>query len=168
MFFLRLLTNKDVIHINFHSPQALPTLHLLLADFVGTSDLRQEWQTRRLFCALPEAAWQGRGLQSTASPCSGQNVPQRWWHRLVCEGQLLCVVQGASNLDAGQRGLGEGMGLVLFLAKSSLTLSAARDHLWEEWRGPVLSMPRLPSFAGDLHPLGKLPVGWCWYWNYIA
>lgn len=72
MFFLRLLTNKDVIHINFHSPQALPTLHLLLADFVGTSDLRQEWQTRRLFCALPEAAWQGRGLQSTASPVLGR------------------------------------------------------------------------------------------------
>lgn len=144
MFFLKLLTNKDVIHINFHSPQALPTLHLLLADCVGTSDPRQEWQTQHLPCAVPQAAWKCQGAADhSKSPFWAECMPQRSWHRLFHERQLLCaveVMQGAPNVGTVHRGPGEGMGLGFFLAKSHPTLPTATDHLWEEWRGSVLSV----------------------------
>lgn len=144
MFFLKLLTNKDVIHINFHSPQALPTLHLLLADIVGTSDPRQEWQTQHLSCSVLQAAWQCQGsADHSKSPFWAECVPQRSWHSLFYEWQLICtvqVVQRAPKVVTVCRGPGEGMGLGCFPEKSCLTLPAATGHLWEEWRGSVLSI----------------------------
>lgn len=99
MFFLKLLTNKDVIHINFHSPQALPTLHLLLADFMGTFVPRQEWQTEHPPHLVVHSAWQCLGAADHCTPHFwAEWMPQTPWPRLVYEWQLFYLVLGRRGL----------------------------------------------------------------------
>lgn len=164
MFFLKLLTNKDVIHINFHSPQALPTPHLLLADFVGTSDPRQEWQTQHLPYAEPQAAWRCPGLQTIANLLSEQSVSFRH-HGISCfmnssySLQYMWVEQAAPKVGTVHREPGEGMGLGFLLAKAAspcllpqITCGRSKVALFCPCRSS-------PSSVGHWHPLEKHT---CW------
>lgn len=159
MFFLKLLTNKDVIHINFHSPQALPTLHLLLADFVGTSDPRQEWQTQHLSCSVLQAAWQCQGsADHSKSPFWAECVPQRSWHSLFYEWKFICTYRwcrGLPKLSQFVVDQEREWGWVVFRRKAASPCLLPQTTCGRSEGALFCPYQTSPSFVGHLRPLEK-------------